>query len=481
MHIMKTRLFQIVLLLLAATTATATPTYDFEVDGIYYSIDGTNVAVTSKTEDYGGYRITDTGAYRGDITIPDTVTYDGVDYPVTSIGSSAFGSCKSLTSVTMGSNITYIGPNAFNSSGITSIFISSTVSSFGNDVFANCSALTSMTVDPRNRYFDSRDNCKAIIRTATNTLLFGCQNTVIPNTVTKIDNYAFSGCSTLTNIHIPVSVKTIGYAAFEGCSGLETMTVDPGNPKYDSRDNCNAIIESATNTLINGCQNSFIPNTVTAIRDYAFEDCKSLKSIVIPNSVTKIGVSAFYGCSGLTDLTISNSVNTLNWGVFYGCSSLKSVVIPSSVTRIYESAFMHCTSLETLTIPKSVRSIGERAFLYCKLTDVYCFISDLSRVTVKSEAFSNNTGYSGRTLHVPYGTAQAYLADSNWSEYFANIVEMDCGDIDCDGVVGIGDVSLLIDMILEGTFDATCDFNGDGSMNITDLNVLINLINASHQ
>ncbi len=122
----------------------------------------------------------------------------------------------------------------------------------------------------------------------------------IPNSVTSIGERAFYKCTGLTSVTIPNSVTSIGDRAFGSCSGLTSIKVESGNSVYDSRENCNAIIETATNTLISGCKNTIIPKSVTYIGDYAFSGCSGLTSITIPNSVTSIGERAFYSCNGLT-------------------------------------------------------------------------------------------------------------------------------------------------------------------------------------
>ena len=100
---------------------------------------------------------------------------------------------------------------------------------------------------------------------------------------------------------------------------MTTISVESGNTVYDSRNNCNAIVESATNTLMFGCKNTIIPNSVTSIGERAFEDCDGLTSITIPNSVTSIGEGAFYSCDGLTSISIPNSVTSIGEYAFEYC------------------------------------------------------------------------------------------------------------------------------------------------------------------
>ena len=158
--------------------------------------------------------------------------------------------------------------------------------------------------------------------------------------VTSIGNYAFYNCTSLTSVVIGNSVTSIGEEAF-AYSGLTSIVVDGNNTKYDSRENCNAIIETKSNTLIAGCKNTIIPSSVTSIGDDAFDGCRGLTSITIPNSVTSIGNGAFSWC-GFTSITIPNSVTSIGNEAFSNCSGLTSIVIPNSVTSIGNSAFILC-------------------------------------------------------------------------------------------------------------------------------------------
>lgn len=183
--------------------------------------------------------------------------------------------------------------------------------------------------------------------------------------VTSIGEEAFSHCKNLTSITIPNSVTSIDEGAFFYCQNLISINVDKGNKIYDSRNDCNAIIHTATNKLVMGCKKTIIPNTVTCIGRCAFEHCHGLTSITIPNSVTKFEHAAFKGCVGLTSITIPNRMKSIGEFAFEYCFGLTSVIIPNSVESIEDNAFFCCEELSSITLPNSTKHIKESAFAGC--------------------------------------------------------------------------------------------------------------------
>ena len=330
-------------LLLVALLLTSIPlsAHDFEVDGIYYNI----TSSTDKTVEVsyrGSYYHSYSNEYTGSVVIPEAVTYSGTTYSVTSIGSYAFYGCNGLTSVTIGNSVTEIGSSAFcYCDGLTSVTIPNSVTEIGFSAFYDCDGLATINFN------------------ATNCTTMGSSSYPV-----------FASCTALKTLNIGSSVTNIFPYAFDGCKNLGTIIVHEDNEVLDSRDNCNAIVETATNTLVLGCKNTAIPSTITTIGYDAFYKCTNLTSVTIPNSVTSIGDGAFYGCTSLTSATIPNSVSTIGSQAFYGCTSLTSATIPNSVSTIGSQAFYNCSNLASLSGGDGLSSIGTEAFWGCnKLID----------------------------------------------------------------------------------------------------------------
>ncbi|MBQ4569142.1 MAG: leucine-rich repeat protein [Ruminococcus sp.] len=201
------------------------------------------------------------------------------------------------------------------------------------------------------------------------------ESITIPESVTDIGSRAFYNCAELKDLYVPQNVTNIGALAFAACGLLENIVVDESNTVYDSRNNCNAIIETATNTLLTGCAYTVIPSTVTSIGEGAFHSCGIIEEIIIPDGVTSIGKEAFMCCVALKNVTIANSV-----------------------TSIGESAFVACWSLECITLPKGLTNIDGYAFSGCKaLKDVYYGGTEAQWIAV--DIASGNEYLTGATIH----------------------------------------------------------------------------------
>ena len=439
---MKRQSFSILLILLMSIVSTRAMAYDIAVanaDGvtIYYDYfnDGEELEVTYESTSYK--------SYAGDVVIPEEVTYIDKTRKVTSIGDNAFRNCYDLPSVTIPNSVTSIGERAFQScNGLTSITIPNSVTSIGSSAFHWCSNLTSVYISDiaawcnikfadidanplliaHHLYLNDDEIKDLVIPNSVTSIgeaaFFGCYgltsvtipnsvtnigynafyycsgltSVTIGNSVTTIGGYAFGRCHGLTSVTIPNSVTSIGYGAFSYCLNLTSIEVESGNTKYDSRENCNAIIETESNTLVSGCVTTIIPNSVTTIGNYAFYGFSNLTSVTIPNSVTNIGLNAFYNCSGLTSVTIPNSVMSIGGGAFESCSGLTSV-----------------------TIGSGIESIGGLAFAYCpKLIDVYCYAINVPNT--KTNTFQNSS-VENTNLHVPATSVDAYKDAEPWNSF----------------------------------------------------------------
>ncbi|MBQ7913831.1 MAG: leucine-rich repeat protein [Clostridia bacterium] len=384
---------------------------------------------------------------------------------VTSIGRYAFANC-SLQTLEIPNSVISIGDGAFRNcngrwsinGGLTSVKIGSGVTSIGEDVFGHCLSLTSIEVDKENTAYQSIDGNvyskggKTLIQYAVGKTAASFE---IPNDVTSIRDYAFSGCEKLTSVTIPDSVTSIGREAFYECRSLTSVTLPMKAISCikDCRNVRTVVITSGEKIPEQAFENCSrltsvtIPNTVTSIGDFAFAQCSSLTSIVIPDSVTKIGYGLFDGCDSLTNISIptiaiydipKTNLQTLvitsgdeipGWAFNY-CESLTSVTIGNDVTSIGDSAFENCSSLTSGTIGKAVTNIGSSAFGDCSnLTSVYYMgtAEEWSKITIDyyNEILSNiplyyysetaptlnteGTAYDGNYWHYVDGVATPWV------------------------------------------------------------------------
>ncbi len=351
--------FTLLSIILVAVFATPSATAEKFYQGAHeYTVlpDGKTVSARLRTDFFPNVT--------GELYFPGIVTNEGKEYTVTEILTGGYASCTSVTSLTI--------PN--------------TVVTIGERAFQGCVALRDLTIG---------------------------------NSVATIGPIAFNKCSNLSRITIPRSVETIGDNAFLECSKLEEIKVEQGNIRYDSRDDCHALIETASNRLLCGTKNTIIPNTVKEIGDNAFYSCEGLTDIIIPNSVTTIGNCAFFGCSGLagieipgsvtaigigafsscdglTSMALPNSVTSLGHSVFSDSRGLKSVTLPDAITQIKANTFKGCRSLTSVTFPESITAIGEMAFYECQSLPSFTIPDKV--VTIGNAAFMGCFGMASVTI-----------------------------------------------------------------------------------
>ncbi len=395
---------------------------------------------------------------------------------ITSIYFQGFAYCTNLESISIFDKVTNFETAAFQDCRkLASIRIPNSVTNIFGGSFSGCNSLTSIIVEEGNPKYDSRDNSNAVIETEDNRLIIGCSATTIPNTVTTIGMQAFMGCQ-FTSISIPSSVKTIEYGAFDesaltsltipstvesigiqivrSCNLLTSIVVESGNPNYDSRENCNAIIETATNKLIATCSTTVVPSSVTALGEYSFTHWKEIPSNLLDH--VKI----------ICDNAFDNAL-------------FASIIIPEGVEIIGKEAFRCCNVMQPISLPASLKTIGDNVFSLCyNLSEVYSYNpnpSDISENVFNYQIWDSSTHeyvpFSNKaTLYVPAGTKEKYQAVNGWKE-FTNIVEMEEQDTNIE----------FADAKVKEICVANWDTNGDGELSVLEASQVNDLGNVFAQ
>ena len=414
---MRKQIIKFLFLLLAFGYATEAKSGEFTVDDIWYYY-------TNEDDDEVGVMYSKSGEYSGDVVMPSTVTDNGKQYTVTSIGSKAFSGCTRLKKVTIPNSVTNIGDNAFSECrGLKAVTIGNSVTAIGGWAFSYCTGLTTVVWNARSSQIPLSEfgnpmppfsNCDRLTD-----FVFGEE-------VEHIPAYLCYNLTSLKNLVIGNSVTTIGNSAFSDCTGLTTVTWNARNVQdFQSTggrpfSNCKNLTEFVFGEEVEHIpdylcyklttlKNLVIGNSVTSIGEWAFHRCTSLTEVTIPNSVTTIGGLAFYSCTGLQKVTIGNSVKSIGDKAFYFCNGLTEVSIPNSVTSIGSGTFEDCTGLKTVTIGNSVKSIGSNAFSSC---------TSLTAITIPNSVTSigDETFYNCRSLeHV---TSKAMMPPQIWVTTF---------------------------------------------------------------
>ena len=365
-----------------------------------------------------------------------TVTFDPSGYlDVQSIEDYAFKDCSSLKTITIPKDVSEMGSYVFsNCTSLESIKISANVSKIGSRMFRGCPNLKSIVVEEGNKKYDSRENCNAIVETATNTLVCGTENSTFPSTVTAIGGSAFAETG-LKNLVIPEGITSIQISAFEGCQNLESVVL----PNSLKGMGYNVFRKSGLTSIV-------IPEGITSLPDGTFSECKNLESVTLPSTLKTIE-NAFSN-SGLTSIFIPKGVTSIYSTSFNYCGNLSTIsvsdenttydsrnncnaiiqtatnqivrgtfntIIPNTVTSIGDNAFNGINSLTSIVIPESVTSIGQQAFRLCNsLVEVVCKAKVAPQL--KSEAFSYGI-LPKATLYVPEESVESYKADSEWKKF----------------------------------------------------------------
>lgn len=341
-----------ILLLFTALLLSATAmAYDFKVDGLCYAINEGFAEVTAEADFNNNYP---------DLVkavIPNYVEYDNVQYRVLGLGENAFNGAKNLESIEFPSydggyefyiksfaaancpklknvdlvGVSEIGDVAFAGAALESIRIWWGIEKIGNQIFMGCKNLTEIKVDENNEYYDSRDNCNAIVETKTNTLIMGCNASTIPSTVTTIGRYAFQDCENLTIEHLPTNVINVGADAFDN-TPLYPLDKEPALGAH------------------------YIDHI---LYKYYSTDYDTPKELVVKEGTLGI---AGYACAGIkfSSLTLPSSLKCISAGAFTD-TQLSQLSLPASVERIEEYAFS-LNALTNVTIPENVKYVGEGAF-----------------------------------------------------------------------------------------------------------------------
>ena len=440
-------------LVLAIFMQLPTMAHDIEVDGIYYNINGNEATVTYK----GTYSDQYSNEYTANVVIPETITHDGVTYTITAIGDQTFDCCYSVSSITIPNSVKSIGNAAFGSChSLTSITLPNSITSIGEYAFFYCYGLRNLVIPNSvtkigKAAFRACQGLYGIQLSESITSIegdlfaecFNLTSIVIPNSVTTIGGGAFAGCTYLTNILIPNSVTDIGGGAFQGCMYLSSIEIPSSVARIgsDAFNFCPSLTSVYITDIAAWCGIDFespsanplttthrlylnneeitdltIPNSVTAIGNYAFYDFTNLSNVTIPNSVTCIGDYAFYGCIGLTNINIPNSVTSIGDYAFCDCIGLTNIVNGNSIVSIGKYSFKGCSGITNVVIPNSVETIDQCAFWECNsLTDIYSFS------TIPPACHDSTfTSYSP-ILHVPAASFAAYFTAPYWCN-FINIV-----------------------------------------------------------
>ena len=483
-------------LLCLSTWASA---YDFKADGFYCNV--LSAADSTVEVTYGDV------AYPDNIAIPSRVQHGDTLYYVTRIGDHFCKGTQTIRSLSIGKYVTSIGERAFTGQIVLNeVYIPDNVKRIEREAFSICTRLKSIHIGegidsiPERAFCESAylqelrigSNVRYIGKSAFSsyharlkklsipksvkfidngafagfwdveeldlgevdtigayafTQLFKLKNLRFPKTLKSIGSRAFEQAELITDIFIPSNVTDIGINPFHSCSGIRFIEVDENNPAYDSRNGCNAIIHSASNNLIVGCQTTVIPADVVSIGESAFTMPDISINITIPPSVSTMFTDAF---SMVIDTVYISDLHSWLSVTFYGQYSnpirnsrglfaetptllylndelLTDLTIPEDIQKINSYAFVGYKPLKSLSLHEYLGSIGTKAFYGCsELERIDVYSTYPPKIT--SDTFDKSI-YPTSTVYVPYGSKEIFSRANNWSN-FKNIVERQATSIE---------------------------------------------------
>lgn len=454
--------------------------YDFKVDNICYKITSLSDKICEVTSD------TDKSKYVGEIAIPSSVVYEGVDFTVTAIGYNAFANCYDLKSVRIPASVSKVGNGAFSyCTGLESVFIENsdtplelgynemTYDSYtdGEGLFYRSSLSTIYIGRPITFLSARRYGYSPFYKSRLKKVEFSSHVTEIPSrlfylchqlndvvfssSIFSIKDFAFIDCSDLVNLNLVEGLQTIGSEAFKNTS-IVNLTIPQSVQSIGSSFRACKSLESVQ-----------ILNDNLSIGDYAFCECSSLKSINLPSTMTFIPQSLFEGCTSLEFFPLPENITEIKYSAFGSCSSFTSIKLPNKLEKIGSNAFDNCSNLKLVDLPESLTYLGFHAFLNCSnIETVICRAS--TPPAADNQAYENHSFDNGiyirANLFVPDTTIDAYKSTSPWDNFFHVLPLSEYSGIE----------NIFIDSVSPVLY-----YNVNGNMSVTPFNGL-NIVKYSN-